>query len=105
MALGVLRPPYVLPDDCFAARDCLSMRLVDIEYLAGELDTVSQNISGTIKMVREQMELSQSFRSTVLTLVLAVYVPMAFASVGPSFVAQSAPTSRAADERYSRFSG
>lgn len=74
--------PYNEPDsqgylieDMF--RECaadMSGLIPDLEKLAADVDPVEERI-------KKQMDLSQSFWTTVLGFLVAIYVPISFASV------------------------
>ena len=52
-----------------------------MDYLGHEMNSISQQIDEINKVIKDQMELTQSFWSSVLAFVLAIYVPVSFASV------------------------
>ena len=65
-----------------SALDCLDLHLADIQYLADEIDGLAEGIDSVQKLIKDQMDLAQSFWSTILGFVVAIYVPFSFASVG-----------------------
>lgn len=74
-------PPQSLDDGGYDACQYLSNSMADIEFIATELEKLANDIDQVIKLIKDQMDLSQSFWSTVLAFVVAIYVPISFASV------------------------
>ena len=77
----LVRPPASVPDDLHFVLVEFDRILRDVDFLEGELANIARSIDITTKLVKEQIELSQSFWSTILAFVVAVYVPLSFASV------------------------
>jgi len=74
--------PSILPDtQGYSICEKLYKCEQDSTYLALELDARAISIRAVETMVLKQMELSRNFWSTVVTFVVALYVPISFASV------------------------
>lgn len=77
----MIHPPSSLEDGVYEPFDYLRQVTEDLEYLADEIDELSGQVDEVAKFTKEQMELSQGFRNSMLALLVAVYVPVSFASV------------------------
>lgn len=80
----LIPPPCVLDEGEYNACGFLQTTLIDVKFLARESEKLAKNIDQVMKLVKDQMELSQSFWSTMLVFVVAIYVPISFASVSTS---------------------
>ena len=85
--MNVLRPlfqsPIPLPAiQCVYSRLNLSQRyLDDIEYLAGELELHAAQISNLKATISDQIDLFDKRRNRIVGMLIAIYVPLAFATV------------------------
>ena len=77
----LIHPPMILSDHEQEVYEPLTSHLRTIEGIASDLRADAHNIDGVVRMIKEQMDLSQSFWNTVLAFVVAIYVPLSFASV------------------------
>ena len=77
----LISPPLVFEATVYDVIGRLDKRVRDVEYLATEIENLARNIEEVHKMIKEHMELTQSFWSMVLAFVVALYVPLSFASV------------------------
>ena len=70
---------------CFDIGECT----VDLRLLAKQLRERGKRITAIKETVKEQMDTSRNFWNTVLAFLVALYVPLSFASVSPLYIFSS----------------
>nr|OQO24686.1 hypothetical protein B0A51_08865 [Rachicladosporium sp. CCFEE 5018] len=75
--LRAISPPH---QNALSAWDELLACVQDFEYLAEEISDSTQPVVELVELITAQVDLFDKRRSKVIGLLLAIYVPMAFAT-------------------------
>lgn len=101
LVISRLCHPLPVPYHLLWKSETLRTYEANFDYLAGELEKHAERILGLIQSISDQIELFDKRRNKVIGLFIAVYVPLAFITVGSSFYSIKR-RSRASTNRDSR---